>query len=372
MSLNEGVMDDIEDNDLVGDGTIHTPNTTPAQQGSVNILVKSDDVTEDVTKLSEDQLKKLPLLDTTFQLVNDNVSKVVDLQDVESSILARESIDKSGAKLVDEVFTNLFSKGVSLEEFTRNPSMTNFQYVKNHMKNRIAQESNNLIASFQLFLDQPLNDAKEILNGLTNNYIDALVSEIQTLQNELVDFQQTIQQNKNTVVQYGTDFVNLSTLDIGSIDFSKVSGTVCDNRKLSQAAANIKQLFGSLMFKLFLFSTIDSKPVENIFDRGLYLEYSSKPITIIELSQFFTNTNTIDNLRSLVVFVKDNISVIDKVQSESDKHKVSPEAINAYLIENNKEIQDMIVSVQSICYIVSHTSQLVLNSKAIFDYFKKF
>jgi len=366
MSINDDVLDDLSNNANDNDDFIKTPDSATKDAQPVTIVAKTPEVKEDETELTDGQKANLPNLDVSFKTVNDGINKVTELKDVEGEILASECINKHNAKLVDDVFGNFLGTGIILEEFTQLPSKTNLLYTTNFMRRNISIEEQATIANYQLLIDQPLNDAKELLNNLKNSYITNIVIAINEVQSISIDLSQDVIKNKNLVVQYKGGFVNLGTIDITSIETSEITIDGLDTDLLFNIINGIKNVLKSPLMERFIITCIENQPIEPIILDCANIGYDAT-ISIMDLSNFFSNPNVVDNIYNVEKLVLANIETIERIQKESDKFKQDYESIRKYILSNSTELQTMISSIQKLSCIVNGLNYLALHSKALFE-----
>lgn len=373
MSLNADVMDDIDggaviDGDIVKEPSEIKPNTKP-----VTIVAKTEDVAQDITELSEAEKQTLPAMDVSFNVVKDNVNKVIELQDVENDILAQESINRSNATLVNEVFPGLLGQSIRLEEFTHSPSKTNFLYVKKHMRNKISTEELSVINNFNDFLSKPLQDARAVLQKLSSDYIEAAVNRFTLLFYQFKELEAKLKVNKNTVVSCKGEFVNLVNVDLFNICYNDIELNVPNKCLYDEASANIKQLMSNRSFKSFILGSVEGKPAAVCLTADSMLEYAEKSITILDLCKVFGSLSVTDNIQNLKAIVDENIVTIDEISSGylGDAPTNEFSTVNDFLIKNNSKVQALIASVQDICKIVLGINNLALNAEPLLDLYNK-
>jgi hypothetical protein len=373
MSLNADVMDDIDNSQAIDNDLIKPPTPAGANKNPITIVAKSNDVKANVTQLQPEELSKLPNLDVKFQLVKDNVNRVVELQDVESDILSQESISRTDAVFINDVFKGLLGNSLKLEEFTQSPTKTNYLFVKNFMRLKISQEQLNTIANFKTFLDEPLKDAKAVLAKLKDFYIGEVTYNFRNINSKAQEDLDNLMKNKNMVVAYESEFKNLSTIPFTVLDFSKVKLPLPIDGNLNQAVSNINNLLLDKTFNSFIFGSLDGKSALDCVSRDSMVEYSGHVLDAVTLFKVFTSMSILDNIEQLSKNAEQIIKYIETVEEEStkDKYKDDYTEINKFLIQNNLEIQNMIKSVKTICNIVLSTGNLVMNAEALIDFYKK-
>jgi hypothetical protein len=373
MSLNADVMDDIEEGSVIDNDIIQQPSAVKPNTKPVTILAKTEDVAQDVTELSEADKQTLSAMDVSFNVVKDGVNKVIELQDVENDILSQESINRSNAEFVNEVFPGLLGTHVSIEEFTHSPSKTNFLYVKKYMKTKIALEQEAIINDFNNFIAKPLQDAKVVMLKLSEDYIEFAIDRFNNLFFQFKDLESKLKVNKNTVVSCKGEFVNLINKDLFSINYCDIDLDIPTKSLLDNATTNLKQLFDNRLLKSFILGSLDGKPVSTCLSKDSMVEYGDNSITIMNLTKIFSSSMLVDNISSLKDIVDTNIDIVNNISEEYSKEVAIDNflTVNEFLIKNNNKVQDMISSVQNICKLVLGINNLSLNAKPLLDFYNK-
>jgi hypothetical protein len=241
------------------------------------------------------------------------------------------------------------------------------------MRDRISIEHNNAVSNYNLFLDKPLNDAKAILDKLSNEYIDTASERFKSLFFKYSDLNSKLKNNKNTVVQINNEFINLSMVDLFSINYHLLSLNIENKQTLAEATNNLKQLFANKGFKSFILGSIDNRSMTACFTNDSILEYSDVVITTSCFCKLFSSSVVSDNLQSLKDIASNSVKIVENIKNKYSKDVVIDnfEQVNSFLIENNNDIQTMIKSVQTICSIVLHINNLTLNADPILDFYSK-
>jgi hypothetical protein len=367
MSLNILAVEDLDEDTLVDHDLIQAPGNKTTNSQHVVVTAQDDVYNKDVTPLTENELEKLPSLDIAFKVVTDNVASVIELKDVENNLIAQESICKQDAEYIQLVCGNLITSNLSLEEFTSLPSKTNLKYVSNFMKNRIAKEELNTVANFQLYIDQPIEDAKMVLNRLTSSYLPSVKDFLYKLNSKAVAFTDA-QTNKNTIVKIGDQFVNLLTVDLSSPDICTADIPNVNTDIFCKAAANIKQLLECKTFKCFVHGVKESQSTDYLFSLDGLATYGGASTSINDLIDFYKVTSASSVIDELVTIVEAHIRDMESLQEKSNKFKDDSGSIIQFIIENDKTIMD---THKRICFLVSTVCSLChlnLNAEPLLDF----
>lgn len=371
MSLNSDVMDDLGGNDGVDpEGVIQTPAIMNQVDETVTIVAQ-DIAVNQVENLTPDAMAKLPTMDVAFQVVSDGVTKVIDLKDVESEILAHESICQSQAENIHAVFENFVGVQVRLSEFTKSPTKTNLAYTKKFMKTRIAKEEASVVAKFQVLIDQPLEDGKNIISNLVANYLPTIYGDLFQLKTQALGLNEALKVNKNLVVPYDQGFTNVATIAFTELDFTKLNMAGIDVNQLNQVVQNIVHASQYNHLTSFIHGCIGCMSLDYIFSNEAKVDYAGKPLTAVQLVQFYQSDLAQTYVHDAVEMAEQAVRELEAIQEASDKHKDSFDGINNYLIAEGTNIQATLKGVHNLVHIAAGMLQLNLNAAALFAFFSK-
>lgn len=370
MSLNDEATADL-DNTLVDDDVVHSSPVVPVQDKSTTIIV--DDRTKPLegTGVTEEQVQAITDTNVQFKIIEDNVTKVVDLQDVEKEFLAQESIDRNMAEYLDSQFTGLLGNKIAIEEYTRTPSRTNLEMTKRHVKLSVAQEEAQVVDSFNSFTMKSLGDTAEILEVLKEKYLfdfSTNVAELARLSENVIA---NISESKNTIVPYQNgehvEFVDIADLDLVKLDFANLKLEAPTIDKLSMYKANIASVLANSNIKTLITLVIDCGRVSYPVDHEIINLAMTKPISLLTLAKFFNNKALIEFVDSFDSRISDCLSVIEQVKQDTATLDTF-EKLREYLVTHSAEIHNAIhQALQMVCH-VNNVSIIALNVKELFSY----
>ena len=364
MSLNDGALDDIDNNGVVDEDVIHSPNVVEKSGEQVTIIPVTPELKANKTDLSELDIAKLPTMDVEFKIVNDQSSKIVELSDIESDIIGQESIDRNNAKVVNE----LFGTELSLEQFTTNKTKVNYSDTVRVMKLRLAQEHEALAKSISTYLSGPVADAKVILEKLKIEYIPVVMDSISVMQYRTSTFEQKMNESKNAIVPYSVSFVDIFKFDLLTTEVDEIEFPNTDLvSKLVRYTANLKEFFKIPLFKAFFFQCLDGKD-DGLFNSEFSIldthEYNSRCVSIADLAKFYS--------LSTVGFVYDRaiVNVNDLVKKMSDLEESlagDSEKVREYITNNTKDILTLHRAIEQTISITNVMIQFGVVSDGLID-----
>ena len=370
MSLNDDALDGLDSSLVVDDDVVKLPAGAAHGQSKIIINVNTDDRTED-TKLSDEELQKLPMMNVAFKTVTDGVQKVMELEDVEQTITAQESISRSDVEMASGVFLSLLSGHVSINEFTHTPTKTNFAFAQRHMERHIAIEQASVVANFQLFIDQPLIDCQAILERLVGFYLPSVTQAVYEIGATARKVKEHLATGKDFVVPYNLTFINLSKIDLLGPDALKVKVPTINRADQAKLFENLQGLFKSTSLKAFVLGCNDGLPLETIFSPGTRATYMNSPVGIRDIAAFYASELPVDYLVDLVSKAKAQIDTVLAMQTESDKHKENYANISKFIIENTDKLQEMLKVVNDVTHLTQYLGLLGLLMGELLETYEK-
>lgn len=339
MALNDNVLDDLHNNGVVDDDLVVSPGqqTLPAETTVVG--VNTDTNNQQSSILSAEDTEKLLNSNIVFKLVEDGHTKLIDLKDVESNIMGQESMDQKAAAYIDKSFGNYVTESYPIQMFSEKPTGINFKHACQFMRTRIAQEEAQVISNYEILLAS-FNDTIDVVER-SMTYLQVLKDLLNTVRYENTDLSKLLQENKNLVVPYNNDFINITTASIGIFDFKQIQYPNIDSGVFAKYLSAIKEIFESnTVLKSFILQNID-QPF------GI-----DAPITICDLVRFFEEDRLylfdsldrefkerVDRLKEIREFGAGNIQIIEKQLTENSG-EISK--INNFLLDRLKAISSMI------------------------------
>jgi len=370
MSLNDEATDDL-DNTIVDDDIVHSSPVVPVQDKTTTIIVDERAKPIESTPLTEEQVKAITDTNVQFNLIEDNVSKVVDLQDIEKEFLAQESIDRHMAEYLDSQFQGLLGTKISIEEYTRIPSRTNLDLTRRHVKLSIAHEEAQVVDTFNSFTIKSLHDTGEVLKVLKEKYLYDFSNQVRQLAKLSENVIANVSQSKNTIVPYQNgehiEFVDIADLDLVKLDFANLKLEAPSIDQLSCYKANIASILTNSNIKTLITLVIDSGRVSYPVDHEVINLAMTRPISLLTLAKFFNNKALIEFVDSFDSTLSDCLTTIEQVKQDVTTLD-SFDKLRAYLIEHSMDIHTAIhQAMQLVCH-VNNVSMMALNVKTLFEY----
>lgn len=371
MALNDDAVDDLPANTLVDEDLVKTPAiVTPTDQDTM-ILVKTSEVPQEISLLTEDDVKKITETNVKFKLIGDQTQKIVDLRAVEHEFIAQESIDRHTAQYLNQHFEGLLSSKLSIEEFTKSPTKTNFDVTKRHVNVMISQEEAAAVIDFSDFTQNALKDTQEVLEKISSDYLgqfQIIMSGIARLSESVIA---DISQNKNTVVPYQNgehvEFLDIAEMDMVTLDFGNLKLNTETVSILSKHKQNIEHIIANSSVKTLIVLAVECGKVSYPVDREILVHAMDKPMNLLLLAKFFNSVALRDYIDGFSTTIANAIADIDSTRSETEALAENYSSVKEYLIAKTEMIHCSINAALQIATTINNLNLLALNVSSMFQ-----
>lgn len=240
MAINDGVLDDLENNGVVDNDLVLAPGDNAVPSNAAVVTVNTDTSKQDSSILSDESKDKLLNSVVTFKLVEDGHTKLINLKDVENNILGQEAMDQKAAAYIENSFGNFVTESFPIQMFSEKPTGINFSKACKFMKTRIAQEEAEVVSNYELLLNN-FQDVVEVVEKSMSS-LEVLKDLLETVRYENTDLLQLLKENKNLVVPYENKFINIVNEPIGSFDFKLIQLPNVDSGLIASYLESIKSI----------------------------------------------------------------------------------------------------------------------------------
>lgn len=283
MSINDDNLDDLDT-----DTTVHTPDVIQQTNEPITIIPQVPENQNQTTELTDELADKLTKMDVTFKLVEDGVSKVIDMKEVEADILGDEAMDRSKAEDVQAAFESFLSPSLRLNEFTSYPSQTNLAFTKRFMATRIANEQHQVVDSTK----QLLEEVDGLINHLKNDDQGYLIELIEDTQSKYISLGKQLKDSKNTVLAVDDKFINIYQADIvNQKDAIAKAVSATFNVNLDSSLDTISDLLQDINFKCFVVCMANGSFVEDIYDNATKAKCSQEVVSASTIVSALSSTS---------------------------------------------------------------------------------
>lgn len=376
MSLNDGQLDDLSDNTLVDN--VQTPSIiTPDPENPLTVIPENDQLRGQATKLEEDYEQKLPSMDVTLKLVEGNNAKLMDLEDVDATLLGEGKVSQDGADTINVAAEGLFDGPISRAHYTQMPSSLNFGHAKKHMQSRIALESEQLVSNFKALVTLPIEDAKCVLADVQTNHIPHLRSTTSALNQDAVTMPEKLIGCNNLFAQFGKEFIDLSKMDLcvdlTSLMNENIGGAQFVNQqpRFVHLTRALNRLMNDKKFKAFVLGVASGVAPERCENLDSYLEFVNSPVTIRDLINFYRYTGLVDFMDDRTNVAQAMIGILERIQEKAKTLQDNPQAIREYLTEEGDSLALAAQSHVKLARFVLDMTYLNFIAQELFDFFEK-
>lgn len=369
MSLNDNVMDDIEELPVAQDEVVKMPGSLPVAAKEPLTVVPQDKDHRTSRLIPQEEIDKLPLADAKIQLVENGHRKLVDLKQVQSQVLGEESMCKASAQYVATAFEGLLDTPVPLGYYTRSPTKTNLNHVKKYMEGCLAKEEAILIDNFTLLVSGPLDDMTNSLTNLENTYLDAVRRSTVDCQAMAIELKGRLDGLKNVVFTDGKEFVNLLKVDLLSVDLSNVKDL--KSSTFVKALDGLREVMKCPYFNAAVHCVMQNKSYSEILSTSAAMQCMNNAFTVADVVAFYVSTEALSRLfEEATQRAKDRLQELEKLRDEIPAAATKAEDIQKFLVMNSKTLQNIYNDVGHLSYATNSFSLFNLVCKDILGFIK--
>lgn len=378
MSLNSNVLDDLDEDVTIDSDIVKLPSDQSPTKQKATVIVDEDCISKVPTEISEADLTKLTNADITFQIVNKDITKIEDLEDIESEILAHESISQSDARHIEQEFTGFIGASkISIEEFTKLPSKTNYQFTVNFMDARLGKVKNTAVEGFSEFINGSLLDCASVLENIKETTLDATIDAIMKSREDFTSFIMTMADNKNLVIPYDGTFVNITKMDIDVLDFEKaqlskeIQGADVDAYSRNVLLDNIKLALSNARVRSFFFLSLNTRVIQAMFTPEGIAKYQDEPVDLSMVANFINMPSLVDYINDLKVIVDNNLKLIKDFQNDYRSTEQDYGELTCFMRDSNVAIQKLICTTKILCEVIFGINNIVANSSQLLKFISR-
>lgn len=353
MSLNDEALDDIEENKLVDEDT-----------------------------LVDDSLNNINLAQEAFKDITTKIANLNSYKTFRNNLLKEKYINRIGAKNYISIFGNE-DNNISVEEYTNVPSKTNYDRTIKLIDRRISLEDNDITSSFAKFISEPLTGCIKALYLLKSYEVSKIEELINQIRSSNYSFLEDEYSFKNSIVIYENQPIDILTIDIETLDMTKVQINELkleDDLVLNKAIENIKALMKFHIFKVFVLSCINNDNIKTILVNPNYSEYMTKSVTlkdILEFNKVSLKTDYLYIIKELISDLlkdcADNLDSVDKIDDDITKTALNLNDVRTTeeIILNEAYLTSTIKAMKDLITIMYGYPRIFINSQHIFSFISK-
>lgn len=372
MSINDDAVSDLENDGEITDDVIKTPADVAVGQQDVTVVVKTDEIEEEPTKLDPTDWDQLLKADVQFQVLTDKASTVEELESIQDELIAAESIDKKTAKYLGEYFPTFLSGSISLEQFSQAPSKINYQLALKQIRLAIEDEKSTLLSDLIEFTETTLNDSQLVLQRMKELYLPDLIRRLTEIQDRAQQVLAHITDNKDTVIAYQDDggmlFIDIARADIRTFAFHRVRFSGIQSDYLNQLLVNIQKcLTLRYVASLVVASEKETDLCESILDLNA-IQNSTEVITFTSVVKFFASNAVTLYFETLLPVIDERLSFIEQYKSTVAGAEGRYEIIEESALLKNKQLTDLIELSAKQVSVSLHVGNLLANISGLFNF----
>ena len=163
-----------------------------------------------------------------------------DQQEVLAEVKAQGTMSRVAAEMISEKFPKFLESNVSLEEYTAQPTMTNYKHAVTEMEGSIQQSSEDILTKWVDITTKTIGTLEE-LSTTIDGLIELIREQISLGQQKYSDLVEKYTATKDTSYMLNGEVVDLKYSNLNEVDIASLDTTNFDKQALQ---ANIKELFG--------------------------------------------------------------------------------------------------------------------------------
>ena len=373
MSLNDDAISDLPTDTLVDDDIVKSSPITQPNNNATVIIPTTNVIDSEATIIPQEKMDEIINSDVSFKTLQNGVETITQLQDVEKEFLATESIDQNSAKYLNEFIPDLLTT-ISLEEFTKTPSKTNYQLVTKLLKKKIALEQEEIKTNFLVFMKQSLHDVKEVLEHIKEDYLQTFLSDMYNMAKIAERVVVDVSANKNTIVPYANgehiEFLDIAELDLLKLDFGNLQLKDTSIKQLSAYKAAIELIISNTGIKTLIVLANDAQVIQFPVTKEFMVHANEATVNLLYLAKFFNSSHLRDYVESLGPKIDDLILKLEQLKSLFDE-QVDYQGVRQFLVDHSAEIGFINSQSLMISSHISNISTLGLNVQEMFIYLSK-
>lgn len=362
MELNDNVLDNIYSGDvsLLDDKETSMKNISE----NINTIIKnSPNPTQDPL------INRVVTADINLTNLVDNYNSLCEKKSIQEEIVSTENICRNEAILINEVFGNLITPSLSLEEFTTFGSKTNYQFTLRHMEKTISKEEGEFINNYNLFLNNILKDVNSALEKLIEDYHPVLQDKIGNLKYHNSSICDKFNTNKNLVIPYGDGFSNIVNIDLFQLDPDLIKLSINNRDSFKKTVILFRQLLDVKEINSFI-------DVLGTGDFGILDKDNSglieRSITISDLAKLVSESNVENIAANLLKEIQNTINDINNIKKVGEEFSNDFEAIKLNFIEIKQYSNEMINKANRLTSLTINLFNFIDTVSDLFDYTKQF
>lgn len=406
-NLNDGVLDDIDSSQHSDDFNFVEPKTSnSAPDIDIVIPTKTNGLKEERQPTPQELFGphvkpgEVPDVEAQFAVIDDHQTKIINLEEVESAIIGEGGISKTSAEHFNHYFPGFLDK-IPLNRFTQLPTKVHYNEFLCYAKEEIANVKNQVTVLSSEFIISMSNAIEAYEDYLEDQAVPYIHKQIESLSSMYGDFISGVKSeskinvpvtrikpeqepDENTVEKHQlnkVEFIDLLQFPIYDYDHNivEVPKLKTGSYTLVRFMSGMASLKPAIMSPELLYFTSDTYGInDGLIDRAIV--YAQKPrmndISLKDVFTFYNSGYIADRVNDLLNLIEGCEDAVEKlthdmsqrgfitVNGEDDSKTIAPiqnadySAVNAFLNENRKTLEDVIFTYNYVREIVHHFTQM--------------
>lgn len=291
---------------------------------------------------------KLPDLDVSIAVINDQQIKVVDLKELETTIVGPGVISQEGAEVINAEFGGFFHSRLSVKEFTRMPSKTQFDSTVQFLKSRISREEYALVEMTKAFFDGPIAEVAVYQEHFQEVYLPYVSEQLYKLNLAFAPMLTALRLSKNVIIPLNGEFPNIMKVPVVGFDESWLEAAFLKPSKISnleflQGVKAIQSAIGNANFAYFLRSVVKGESTEIPSEESvLGNSQDGAEITLGELVEFYLTNVILGRVELLKKQLDDSLQYLQKERVHFQEIQEDFPKLDAFILEHGPHIRERI------------------------------
>lgn len=362
MSLNDNVLDDI----YSGDVSLLDDNETSMKTVGENII---SIIKNSPNPSTDPLLNRVVGADINLVSLVDGFNDLCEKKDMQKDILSVENISRNDALLIHNVFGNLLSEKLSLEEFTTFNSKTNYSYILRYMNTTISKEEESFINNRKVFLNETLDDVKVVLEKIKEEYVIKILETVGDLKSNYGDIYNNLTSNKDLVIPYNDGFNNITTINLSELDPSLIKLAITNKGSFIKTISLFRQLIDVKEVNVFI-GSMSTFSTDILYKENSGLQPLS--INILDLAKLVQECDIEKLILDLDKTIQGLISSIDTIKKDHTHDLTDFELIKENHLDMKIVSTEVIIRAGRIVSLMTNLPTLFETVNDLFEYTKQF
>jgi hypothetical protein len=315
---------------------------------------------------------QLPKVDIDFKIVDDQKTKIVGFQEVESLLLNNKTVSQETAQFIEAKIPGFLTDDKALLRYTKHPSLIGYPKALQYVRKQIAVESDSLYQNLGSMIKEYYLDESTKVEEFISTQLDSFIADIETFQSDMVEIYNKVKSSVNTqFADIDGTFKNLfkdsfSTLKNAAIK-SGDSTSESEYRVMIETVKSTISIIEKNAIEQLLYVLKNSpNNVEVYFEDRLTFNTELLEINYYDLLDCVLSTKFASTVKSIFEGYKNYTnkqqSVVNKILDLSNQDSVS---MTIWYLENEKNTKSMMMSVHKLQALTALIPALMISIKAV-------